>query len=91
MSDAYPGHDLRKEPRAAARGSVHLHFEDPLAVEVEANLLDTSTSGFRASHNCVMLSPGLLVEFRHKLKTGRARVIWTQLRDGQHVSGFMIL
>ena len=91
MSNADPRHELRKEPRVAARGNVHLHFEDPLAVDVEANLLDISGSGFRASHQCVMLSPGLLVEFRHKLKRGRARVIWTQLRDGQHVSGFMIL
>jgi methionine-rich copper-binding protein CopC len=70
---------------------VQLRFEDPLPVDVEANLMDISESGFRVSHHCASLSPGLLVEFRHKLKAGRARVVWTQLRDGHHFSGFVIL
>ena len=83
--------EQRKEPRISTRGAVHLRFADPLAVEVEASLVDTSASGFRAAHSCASLSPGLEVEFSSKNRRGRARVVWTQLRDGRHMSGFMLL
>ena len=56
-----------------------------------AELIDVSTSGFRASYHGSSLSSGLEVRFTHDLGHGRARVVWTLTLPGVVQSGFLIV
>lgn len=58
---------------------------------LEGLLVDTSPSGFRASHGEPSLVSGLEVEFEHLGRRGRARVAWTRVAGDEVESGFFIL
>jgi hypothetical protein len=83
------------ERRAAARapqsGALKIYFTDPLRVSVSASLIETSATGFRASHNSNAVAPGMEVDFQSEWRSGTARVIWTSVQEGRCVSGFLIL
>jgi hypothetical protein len=83
--------ERRRAPRTPASGSIQLSFEDPAPVTLEAELVESSATGFRAAHEYKNLAPGIVVEFRRESATGRARVIWTHVLDGRRISGFHLL
>jgi hypothetical protein len=83
-------HEKRREERRAATGRVHVKFTDPEPFEIDGNLMDISTSGFRMSHDCQSLRSGQVVEFSHTEATGRARVMWNRILAGGVESGFLI-
>ena len=89
MSMPYP--ERRRSARARAAGRVEVLFENPLPVLVPAELLETSAQGFRLSHNSKDLTTGLDVVVRQAGSSRHAKVIWTHLRDGRWVSGFLLL
>jgi hypothetical protein len=70
---------------------VEILFDDPLPASVEAELVDTSTRGFRISHQSRRLVPGLEIRLQRDGAVRRARVIWTHLLDGCSVSGCLLL
>ena len=83
------------ERRIAARipcsGRVEISFSDPVPATAEAELIESSSTGFRASHECTRLVPGLEVHFGGDGKSGRARVMWTHVLQKRRVSGFLVL
>jgi hypothetical protein len=70
---------------------VQLLLEDPVPQVICAELMDVSTSGFRAAHHCSSLSGGLEVRFSHDFGHGRARVMWSLTLPGVVESGFLIV
>jgi len=82
--------EKRGERRKQARGDVRFALEGG-AVAFEGSLLDTSLSGFRASHSHAALSTGQCVEFRHSLGAGRAVVMWNRILSRHVESGFLII
>jgi hypothetical protein len=83
--------ERRQDARSPFSGSVQLAFDDPHPVIVEAELIETSERGFRATHHSSALAPGLEVHYSRAAASGRARVIWTHVLEGRWVSGFLIL
>jgi hypothetical protein len=83
--------DRRTAPRLPCAGNVEITFQDPVATTIQAELVENSSVGFRAVHGCKELSAGLEVQYFRNAHSGRARVMWTHLRDGQRISGFLIL
>jgi hypothetical protein len=83
--------ERRKSPRNEAAGRVRVTVTDPVRIAVEAELIETSQVGFRISHESKELVPGVVVEYSISHTSGKARVIWTHVLDGRHVSGLMIL
>jgi hypothetical protein len=88
--------EQRAEPRHSARGEVWFAFDDggsaKGATEIRGKLLDRSTSGFRAEHDCTLLTSGQAVRFRlAPSREGRARVIWTRILGDRVETGFLIL
>jgi len=79
--------DLRREPRLRADGSVTLRFDRH---RITGQLMDVSSSGFRAAHDCPHLRTGATVHFRHEAGSGRARVVWNRISGGSIESGFFI-
>jgi hypothetical protein len=87
-----PSIDRRKTQRSPAGGRVEIMLGDPVPLRVEAELVEASERGFRASHDSKTLEPGLEVVCKREGATRvRARVIWTHILDGRRVSGFLIL
>ena len=83
--------DRRAEERFSADGNVHLYFSDPVRQEVAGALIDYSRSGFRASHNYQALHPGQIVDFRHVIAHGKARVMWNRILEDRVETGFLVL
>ena len=83
--------DRRTNPRAACSGDVEITFEDPVPTTIHAELVENSPVGFRATHICKDLVAGLNVRFKREGGSGRARVIWTHVLDGECVTGFLVL
>ena len=83
--------DRRCEERYDADGEVRLSLEDPVACEITGRLVDYSRSGFRAEHHCSDLHTGQLVEFRHTVAHGTARVIWNKILPEGVESGFLVV
>ena len=81
----------RKEARYKAEGEVRLCFEDPVHQEVQGALMDYSKSGFRAAHKYRELHSGQIVDFRHLIAQGRARVMWNRIVDDRVETGFLVL
>jgi hypothetical protein len=86
-----PGSERRKEIREPASGWIELLFEDPEPVMASGEILDRSAHGFRSTHDCPRLRPGVEVSFRSGDRAGRARVMWTQVQGSRCVSGFLVL
>ncbi len=83
--------ERRRAPRTPSSGSIQLSFADPAPVSVEAELIESSATGFRAAHEYTNLAPGIVVDFRRGSSAGRARVVWTHVLDGRRLSGFHLL
>jgi hypothetical protein len=83
--------ERRRDERTPHSGEVRISFDDPHPVTIQAELIEISDRGFRASHDSRALAPGLQVEYARCGSIGRARVIWTHVLDGRCVSGFLIL
>ena len=83
--------ERRRYPRSSTGGTVRLYWSAPRPIEVEGQLRDISTGGFRAAHGSSSLEAGQEVEFIHPYGEGRARVMWTRVTAGMVESGFMHL
>ena len=83
-------HEKRREARRSASGIVHVKFTDPEPLEIDGELLDISTSGFRMTHACTSLHSGQVVEFAHIEASGRARVMWNRILAGGVETGFLV-
>jgi hypothetical protein len=81
----------RKEERHKGEGGVQLCFEDPVRQQVDGALLDYSNSGFRASHKYCALHTGQVVDFRHLIANGKARVMWNRIIEDRVETGFLVL
>ncbi len=90
-SDRRKVRDRRVAWRQATEGIVEISFSDPVPTRIQAELLETSTVGFRASYDAKALEPGREVSFARNGRRGHARVIWTQVAGGRRVSGFLLL
>jgi hypothetical protein len=85
------GVEQRREERKPASGEIWFVLEAPGSPEFKGRLVDSSTSGFRATHAHAALTSGQPVSFRHSLGTGRALVMWTRILAPDVESGFLIL
>lgn len=83
--------DRRVAERQQASGIVEISLADPLPTSIQAELIELSATGFRASYVAKALDPGRTVGFHLDGKRGRARVIWTQVIEGNRVSGFLLM
>ncbi len=82
--------ERRGENRKLAKGEVWF-TEDAGSLEFSGRLIDSSNSGFRASHSHKSISTGQQVRFRHALGQGSAVVMWNRILDRHIESGFLIL
>lgn len=86
-----PDDERRSSERRPAWGDVFLYLDVRGLSPVVAQLIDTSSSGFRAAHSLAVLAPGREVCFRHSLASGTARAMWTRIEGNSIQSGFLIL
>lgn len=82
--------DRRRERRQPAEGEVRLFFDDGGPV-IHGKLLDVSSSGFRASHECPELRTGMELGFTRGDCSGRARIMWNRTAEGRWESGFFVI
>jgi hypothetical protein len=87
MSDA----DRRSERRYKGQGSLKLSFDDPSPQEITGQLMDYSTHGFRATHAYTALHTGQVVDFRHAVADGKARVMWNRIAGDRVETGFFVI
>jgi hypothetical protein len=83
--------DRRGSPRSAASGRMRISFENPAPLQIEADWIESSATGFRLAHDSNALEPGLEVRYEVDGKRGRARVVWTHVAEGRRVSGFIVI
>lgn len=83
--------DRRAEPRLPSQGEVFVALSGPVPRMITGQLVDTSRSGFRASHSSPLLETGSRVQFRHTGAEGVARVCWKRSSGGRWETGFLIL
>ena len=83
--------ERRSEKRFPGNGPLKLSFADPGPQEVNGQLLDYSTSGFRGEHPYTALHAGQEVEFQHPVAVGRARVMWNRIADDRVETGFLVI
>lgn len=83
--------ERRVAPRIARSGMVEIAFAAPVPMTIQAALIETSSSGFRASHDSKAVEAGLAVRYKWDGESGEARVIWTHVLEGRRVSGFLVL
>ena len=79
-------HDRRREPRSPASGNLILIPPD--GPSFEANLLDTSASGFRAEYSHAPIRSGTELTVEGDSETYQVRVAWTMTVGGTSQSGF---
>ena len=83
--------ERRVEPRLRAEGRVTLRPLGAVTTSIPGHLVDTASSGFRASHGARNLVSGQIVEFDFEGAHGQARVAWTRILGEEVESGFLIL
>jgi hypothetical protein len=83
--------DRRGATRVVESGRVRIWFANPARVDLEADWIETSATGFRLAHDSSALEPGLEISYQSPERSGRARVVWTHVLDGRRVSGFLRL
>jgi hypothetical protein len=83
--------DRRSERRYRGQGPLKLSFDDPSPQEITGQLMDYSTSGFRAVHAYAALHTGQVVEFQHSVAVGRARVMWNRIAGDRVETGFFVI
>ena len=81
--------DRRRAVRSPESGRVKIWFENPARVEIEADWVEASATGFRLAHDSNALEPGLEISYESDGRRGRARVVWTHVLEGRRVSGFV--
>jgi hypothetical protein len=96
QSDTRQRAELRREPRRAAAGEVRFSFREPGSKaaprRVQGRLIDRSSGGFRAQHDCPELSTGQVVQFQlADVPKGKARVVWTRILGEGVETGFLIV
>jgi hypothetical protein len=91
VNDRRKKRDRRVAPRSEESGVVEISFAAPVPMTIHAGLIETSSSGFRASHDSKAVEPGLGVRYKWDGGSGKARVIWTHVLEGRRVSGFLML
>ena len=91
MKKQTSGVEKRREERKPASGEIWFVLEGPRSLEFKGRLIDSSISGFRATHSHAALSSGQAVSFRHSLGSGRALVMWSRILVPDVESGFLIL
>jgi len=82
--------EQRIEERKPAQGEIWFVLDGPGALEIRGRLLDSSKSGFRASHSQMTLSAGQRVHFCHSSGQGSAVVIWNRILAWHVETGFFI-
>jgi hypothetical protein len=90
IGDRRRSRDRRAALREAASGALEISFDTPVPTTVSASLVETSSTGFRASHDSKVLEPGLNVSYKRDGVSGEALVIWTHVLGGRRVSGFLV-
>jgi hypothetical protein len=83
--------DRRVERRYRGKGALKLSFSDPSHQEISGRLLDYSQNGFRAVHDYPALHTGQVVNFRHAVDNGQARVMWNRIADHCVETGFLVI
>jgi hypothetical protein len=83
--------DRRRQPRRSTHGQVKLRPEGFATASIPGQMVDISSSGFRARHSHQALGSGHIVEFAYGKLEGRARVVWTRIVSDHVESGFLIL
>ncbi len=83
--------ERRRATRIPASGRVEVSFKDPTLVTVEAELAETSATGFRIVHQSQALISGLEISLHRDKDTRRARVVWTHVLEGRRVSGCLLM
>jgi len=83
--------DRRAESRHPVEGQLQFSFDDPSRQDINGRLMDYSNSGFRAMHDYPALHTGQVVEFRHMLAFGKARVMWNRIADDGVETGFLVI
>lgn len=91
MKKQNSGAEQRREERKPASGEIWFVLEGPTSLKFKGRLIDSSASGFRASHSHAALLSGQPVSFRHSLGSGRALVMWSRILAPDVESGFLIL
>ena len=93
MSSEAPSNpsDRRTEARRPANGRVKLRPEGFATASAPGQMMDISSSGFRARHSFQALVSGHIVDFAYGSLEGRARVVWTRIVSDHVESGFLIL
>ena len=86
-----PNSDRRTEQRHSTKGEVRFSFDDPARLEITGRLVDYSKNGFRAIHTYPALHTGQVVEFRHVVTVGKARVMWNRIQGDKVETGFLVL
>src|SRR5260370_11932101 len=83
--------DNRREARTVCQGEVYLLREDDTEAALLAEVIDVSSSGFRASYRERSLSVGTEARFRHKFFQGPARFMCpTPLFTPPHLSFLLV-
>jgi hypothetical protein len=88
-TDRRKASDRRRAVRSAESGRVKIWFDNPARVEIEADWIEASATGFRLAHDSNALEPGLEISYESEGRSGRARVVWTHVLEGRRVSGFV--
>jgi hypothetical protein len=83
--------EWRRRLRHAAQGRVQLTCETDSRRRTEAQLVDWSAEGFRATYGLPMLSSGQVVCFEHTHGSGRAKIVWNRVAGSCVESGFFVL
>ena len=83
--------DRRAESRHPVEGQLQFSFDDPSRQDINGRLMDYSNSGFRAMHDYPALHTGQIVEFRHMLAFGKARVMWNRISGDGVETGFLVI
>lgn len=82
--------EQRIEDRKPAEGEIWFVLDVPGSPEIRGSMLDSSKSGFRASHSQMALSAGERVRFRHASGQGAAVVVWNRILARHVETGFFI-
>ena len=85
-----PWLERRKEPRVPAGGQVTLYLDQPVMLEIAAQLLDVSSSGFRAKHMYPALQNGMIIHVRIEEVESAAMVVWNRILDEFVETGFIL-
>ena len=85
-----PWLERRREPRISAAGEVKIYLDQPVMLEITAQLLDISSSGFRAKHMYPALQNGMVIQVRIEDVESTAVVVWNRILDEFVETGFIL-